>query len=746
MRRLATLGFLLSPILSGCQLLPSSDVPCSESSRCAQIITAPFVLGQPDEKTNWLQTGMGRVTSVLLVPGKLIAADPNYNRVLIWNSFPTKFNQPPDQWLGEPDLSVLSYNVPDALAVRTPTRLASDGSRLIIAADQGSNNYGRTLLFWNKFPTGNYLPYDFQINSGSQPVVGPRSYDGANPLVAGGRMYVSDRGFHRLLHWNSVPTAAADANLVIGQKDLMTGTANAMGVSASSLNGPDGTPATDGTTLFVSDTQNHRVLAYNPIPTANTPAASFVLGQSSLTANSANSGGASLSTMNSPAGLSIGGTRLALADRANHRVLLWNTIPTATGQAADLVLGQANGGGTSSNSGGLSGSTLNNPQSVTTDGTRIAVADTNNNRILLWNSWPTSSGTRADVVLGQSSLTNNGTTGEVASAQRLLCPTSIAHAGSRFIVVDSDGNRVLIWPQFPLTAAAQPTVVLGQSDLNTSSANSGGVSAGTLYSPQSASSDGTILAVADTANNRVLLWNSIPNQNRQPADLVIGQPNTNSSSSTPEGAPLGLNSPNGVFVSGGRLYVADTYNNRVLIWKSIPTQNQQAADIVLGQADFKGTEYAHKSLDIDATTLAEPRAVYADAGHIYVSDTDANRVLIWNTLEPSNGQAADVVLGASTFADYGRYYGVGAVQTYRGRLYVADAGSSRILVWNSVPTQNGLPPTAVVGQPNLQATSPNTGGLSANVLQRPNGFLVVDIGIFVADTGNGRVVGFPPLP
>ena len=381
MRRLATLGFLLSSVQSGCQLLPSSDVSCAESGRCAQTITAPFVLGQPDEKTNWLQTGMGRVTSVLLVPGKLIAADPNYNRVLIWNSFPTKFNQPPDQWLGEPDLSVLSYGVPDALAVRTPTRLASDGSRLIVAADQNSNNYGRTLLFWNKFPTGNYLPYDFQINSGSLPVVGPRSYDGANPMVAGGRMYVSDRGFHRLLHWNSVPTVAADANLVIGQKDLATGTANAMGLSASSLNGPDGTPATDGTTLFVSDTQNHRVLAYSPIPTTNTPAASFVLGQTSLTANSANSGGASLSTMNGPAGLSIGGTRLALADRANHRVLLWNTIPTATGRAADLVLGQANGGSTSSNSGGLSGSTLNSPQSVTTDGTRIAVADTNNNRI-----------------------------------------------------------------------------------------------------------------------------------------------------------------------------------------------------------------------------------------------------------------------------------------------------------------------------------------------------------------------------
>lgn len=742
MRRLATVALMLS----GCQLLPSSDVPCSQTSRCAQAIAAPFVLGQPDAQTNWLQTGVGRVTSVLLVPGKLIASDVSNNRVLIWNTFPTRFNQPPDQWLGEPDLSVLSYGVPDAQAVRTPTRLASDGSRLIVAADQGGSSTGRTLLFWNKFPTASYTAFDFQMNTAYPPTVGPRTYDGASPLVSGGRLYVSDRGFHRLLIWNAIPSAVSDANLVIGQKDLTTGTANAMGLSASSLNGPDGTPATDGTTLFVSDTQNHRVLAYNPIPTVNTPAASFVLGQSGFTTNTANPGGASLSTMNSPAAMSIGGTRLALADRGNHRVLLWNTIPTATGQAADLVLGQPNGGSTSSNYGGVSGSSLNSPASVTTDGTRIAVADTNNNRILLWNSWPTSSGMKADLVLGQASLTTNGYTGEVASPQRLLRPSSITHAGSRFIVVDSDGNRVLIWPQFPLSPEAQPTVVLGQPDLSSSGSNSGGVSAGTLYSPQSASSDGTILAVADAANHRVLLWNSVPTQNRQPADLVLGQPNTNSSNPNPAGAALGLNTPSGVFVGGGRLYVADTYNNRVLIWKSIPTQNQQAPDIVLGQSDFNGTDYIHKNLNPDATTLGEPRAVYADASHIYVSDTDLNRVLIWNTLEPGNGQAADVVLGASDFSSYGRYYDANTLQVYRGRLYIADPGSSRILVWNSIPTQNGLPPSAVIGQPNLQTSSPNTGGLSATVLQRPAGFLVVDIGTYVADSGNGRIVALPPLP
>lgn len=741
MRRLVNLAVLLS----GCQLLPTSEIPCSETSRCAKLITAPFIIGQPDEKTNWLLTGFGRVGSVLMVPGKLLVADTSNSRVLIWNSFPTQFNQAPDQWLGEPDLSVLSYGVPDAQAVRGPTRMASDGNRLVVATDPGSGA-GRQLLFWNRFPTSSYAAFDFQMNASYGAPAGARTFDAAGPLLAGGRLYVTDRGYNRLLIWNSIPSTQADANLVIGQTNLTSSGANASGLSASSLSGPDGPPATDGTSLFVSDAQNHRVLVYNPLPTANTPAASFALGQPNLTTATANTGGTSPATLNNPAGLAISGTRLAVADRGNHRVLLWNAIPTAGNTPADVVLGQPNGSSTSSNYGGTSGMSLSGPNSVATDGTRIAVSDSNNNRVLLWNSWPTATGTPADLVLGQNSLSRNGSNGEFPGPQRLLRPSSITRAGSNFIVVDSDGNRVLIWSQFPLSSTAQPSLVLGQQDMMTSSANAGGVSAGTLYSPQSATSDGKVLVVADSSNNRVLIWNSIPTQNRQPADIVLGQPSTTTSDSNPTGPTLGLNYPSAVHISGGRLYVADTYNNRVLVWKSIPTQNQQQADLVLGQSDLTGFDYNHKKADPDATTLGEPRGVYADESHIYVSDTDTNRVLIWNTLEPVNGQGADVVIGASNFTSYGKIYGAYSVQVFQGRLYLPDSGSSRILVWNSIPTQNGLPAASALGQPNLQSSIPNPGGLSAGVLQRPTSVLVTDIGVYVADNGNGRIVALPPAP
>jgi WD40 repeat protein len=46
---------------------------------------------------------------------------------------------------------------------------------------------------------------------------------------------------------------------------------------------------------------------------------------------------------------------------------------------------------------------------------------------------------------------------------------------------------------------------------------------GAVYSV-AVSSDGVRLFVTDLGYNRVLIWNSIPTQNNQPADVVVGQP------------------------------------------------------------------------------------------------------------------------------------------------------------------------------------------------------------------------------
>src|SRR6185295_14371491 len=123
-----------------------------------------------------------------------------------------------------------------------------------------------------------------------------------------------------------------------------------------------------------------------------------------------------------------------------------------------------------------------------------------------------------------------------------------------------------------------------------------------LRLPLAVASDGRILAVADTSNNRILIWKSIPAVNGQNADIVLGQPDFNTVGRLTVNASA-MRGPQGVWIQDGRLFVADTQNNRVLIWNSIPTQNNQPADLVLGQPNFTSAP-AVNQVDLGITASA----------------------------------------------------------------------------------------------------------------------------------------------
>ena len=148
-------------------------------------------------------------------------------------------------------------------------------------------------------------------------------------------------------------------------------------------------------------------------------------------------------------------------------------------------------------------------------------------------------------------------------------------------------NRVLIWNTTPTNANQLPDIVLGQPNFNINIANGVGIGANSLSNPTSVYSDGTRVYVTDTGNHRVLIWNTIPTVNAQAASVVLGQPNFTSNILNNGGIGAGtFNAPSSVYTLGTRLFVADTTNNRVLIWNTIPTNNRQNADLVLGQPTF----------------------------------------------------------------------------------------------------------------------------------------------------------------
>ena len=339
-----------------------------------------------------------------------------------------------------------------------------------------------------------------------------------------------------------------------------------------------------------------------------------VVGQTGFTASTANSGGVGAATVNQPEDVYWDGSHFLVADYSNNRVLIYNKFP-AIGQAADLVIGQPN---MTTIAGGTTAAKLWSPTSVWSDGTRVVVADFVNARVLIWNTFPTTNGQAADLVLGQVDMVHGSTV--AAAATTIAGPTSVRSDGTRLFVVDQSNNRVMIWNTFPTANTAAADLVLGQS---TMSASGTGSTATTMNSPAMAIWDGSHFIVSEFMNHRVLIWNSFPSSYGQAANVVVGQPNkstvTSGTSSTKFNAPWGIHS------DGTRLFVAEFANNRVVQYNTFPTTDGQAADVVIGQSTF-GT-FTTNGGAIGARTFNQPTGMFGSSTGIYVADYGNNRVL-----------------------------------------------------------------------------------------------------------------------
>ncbi len=351
-------------------------------------------------------------------------------------------------------------------------------------------------------------------------------------------------------------------------------------------------------------------------------AATLVLGQANFTAT-ASSATPTASSLEYPTDGVVAGSKLILASPSHNRVVIFNSLPTTDNQAADVFLGQS---GPTTNGASATATGLSGPRGVATDGTRLVVADSLNHRVLIWNSIPTVSGTAADVVVGQTSFTAVATG---TSQTMLAVPGGVAISGSKLLISDYSSNRVLIYNSIPTTNGAAADLVLGQVDFTSGSA---ATTASTFRSPSAVWTDGNKVLVSDSGNHRVLVWNSFPTTNGQAADLVIGQTDFVSDSASdldnPGAVKLYLGSFDGSRVTvdpWGRLLVANTYGSSIYIFNSIPTVSGQAADYLLGVADFS-TRPGQGGYDAD--TLGLPSVAFSDsAGNIWVADANANRVL-----------------------------------------------------------------------------------------------------------------------
>ncbi len=62
-----------------------------------------------------------------------------------------------------------------------------------------------------------------------------------------------------------------------------------------------------------------------------------------------------------------------------------------------------------------------------------------------------------------------------------------------------------------------------------------------------------------------------------------------------------------------------------------------------------------------------------------------------------------------------------SVVTDGTRMFVSSYANNRVLIWNQIPDSALTPPDVVLGQPDFQTITPNTGGISASSFRSAGG-------------------------
>lgn len=350
------------------------------------------------------------------------------------------------------------------------------------------------------------------------------------------------------------------ASIVIGQADFVSAATDVFGTSLY------GNPGWDGSQLYLPDYGNGVVQVFAGIPVEDGVAPAFALSEAIVDAETT-------TPFNGPQTVQRWNDDLLLLDYGQSRVLVAHPFPTADGGAtATVAIGQPD---LTSTSGDCTAASLSGPESFVVAGGKLIVADSNNDRVLVWNSIPTSSGQAADLVLGQADFTSctvDAGSGAV-SAAGFDYPSDVWSDGTRLYVVDYDHSRVLGWNTFPTTNGQPADFVLGQPDFETVAP---ATAQGGLANAYFVTSNGNQLFLTDTDNNRVLVWNTLPTATGALPDVVLGQgdfdhtaPNDADQDGTGDGSPAAftLSTPRGLLVLDDLLVVGDADNARYLVYR-----------------------------------------------------------------------------------------------------------------------------------------------------------------------------------
>ncbi len=707
-----------------------------------------------------------------------------------------------DRVLGQIDFIKTAVNFVDPIGMDAPAGVAIDKSAgHVLVADTQNNR----VLGWKSigaFVSGGAADLvigqpDFNSSGCNQNAPAPEAASLCQPIGVAvdvfHNVYVGDTLNNRVLVFEDPFAALSSSNqtndfaafAVFGQGGSFV--TNAGGLSANSLNGPQGVAVDASNNLFVADVGNNRALVFfSPIPMTEVsgPPGNFgdatadvAIGQPNLVSGACNQGGgATLTTLCTASFFGVGvavdgGDNLYVADTKNDRALEYNG-PFGYGQTnnstGDLV---------------FEGNNLAQPSGVAVDSNgNFYVSSEPHNQVYEYTQ---------PVALDTADLLNLmiGPGAQNPNAGSLQFPMGLAiDAVNNLYVADQANNRVLEFNEGGSPGNRMANGVGGQIDRSHNAPNyvdavgedaPGGIAVDALSDPPYRH-----LYVADSKNNRVLGWNDVSAYvSAQPADIALGQPELfsykcNNGVAGGDVAGLGPDSLCGparmAVDQKGNLYVADSGNNRVLVYNTPfngasgePGAGDTSADFVYGQ----GGAFTTMNCNLDgasATSLCNPAAVALDgAGNIYIADAGNNRVLEFAKAgnppvasdalanrsygqgavsDFSDTQCADGVGPDPPPSNHGMCNPGGVALDMAGNLFIADSGNSRVMEIDA-PLEGTQAATRVFGQAgNFTASGCNQGTSSApgaSTLCAPAGLMLDVLGnLWVADVNNDRVLEY----
>jgi len=365
----------------------------------------------------------------------------------------------------------------------------------------------------------------------------------------------------------------------------------------------------------------------------------------------------------------------------------------------------------------------------------------------------------------------------------LFGPEGVIAVGNTIFVADSQVNRIVrydpfdTWPEeTPILPSPPAKAVFGQPDLLSFRANRGNrePSNASFAAPTGLTVANDEVFIADTSNHRILAAPINPTSiggalrvqgqigfNYRSPNLVEGR------EMFLLGGSLQISGQN-IFPGAGvvidrvsavpHLYVADTYNNRILAYNDARNVKPgDVADLVIGQTNLFETKLNSPADDVDTPTdqgLVQPVGIAVDPnGDLWVADSGNGRVLRFARPFDSGqkfGQRANLVIGQSGFnikitdptrVNMSRPTGIAL--TVEGQLLVSDIVHNRVLLFRkslSGQYSNGQQASVVFGQRDFTSTA--IGGDETRFAVPMHIATDTDDRLYVADALNRRIAIF----